>query len=154
MNLLNTLFPNNLSLFSSLNVRDHVSHSYRTTGRIIFLCILIFTFFEVRREERSFGTEWCNGENGKDKEIAKSAQKWTGEGCDSLQESPFLDKKCFSEASRKQQQCQQPSHVVMQNSSTAVDGRNTFQVQSARRLGKVDSLGLGFTCSKPLLGNV
>jgi exonuclease III len=30
--LLSTLFSNTLSLCSSLNVRDHVSHQYRTTG--------------------------------------------------------------------------------------------------------------------------
>jgi hypothetical protein len=33
--LLNTLFSNTLSLFPSLNVRDQVSHPYRTTGKII-----------------------------------------------------------------------------------------------------------------------
>jgi hypothetical protein len=32
--LLNTLFSNTLSLCSSLTVRDHVSHPYRTTGNI------------------------------------------------------------------------------------------------------------------------
>ena len=33
--LLNTLFSNTISLRSSLNVRDHVSHPYKTTGKII-----------------------------------------------------------------------------------------------------------------------
>jgi polysaccharide pyruvyl transferase WcaK-like protein len=33
--LLNTLFSNTLSLCSPLNVRDQVSHPYRTTGKII-----------------------------------------------------------------------------------------------------------------------
>jgi hypothetical protein len=33
--LLNTLFSNTLSLCSSLNVRDQVSHPYRTTDKII-----------------------------------------------------------------------------------------------------------------------
>jgi hypothetical protein len=36
--LLNTLFPNALSLCSSLNIRDHVSHPYRTTCEFIVLC--------------------------------------------------------------------------------------------------------------------
>ena len=36
-NLLNTLFSNTLSLRSSLSVSDHVSHPYRTTGKIIFM---------------------------------------------------------------------------------------------------------------------
>jgi hypothetical protein len=31
------------SLYFSLNVRDKVSHTYKTTGKIIFLYILIFT---------------------------------------------------------------------------------------------------------------
>ncbi|PNF26626.1 hypothetical protein B7P43_G10242, partial [Cryptotermes secundus] len=35
--LLNALFSNTLSLCSSLNVRDQVSHPYRTTGKIIIL---------------------------------------------------------------------------------------------------------------------
>jgi hypothetical protein len=39
--LLSTLFSNALSLCSSLNVRDQLSHPYRTAGKIIVLCILI-----------------------------------------------------------------------------------------------------------------
>ena len=35
--LLNTLFSNTLSLRSSLNVIDQLSHPYKTTGKIIFL---------------------------------------------------------------------------------------------------------------------
>ena len=42
--LLNTLFSNTLSLRSSLNVSDQVSHQYRTTGKIIVLYIFIFWF--------------------------------------------------------------------------------------------------------------
>jgi hypothetical protein len=41
--LLSTLFSNTLSLCSSLNVRDQVSHPYRTTGKILVSYILIFT---------------------------------------------------------------------------------------------------------------
>ena len=40
-----TLFSNTLSLLFSLSVSDQVSHPYKTTGKIIFLCILIFVFF-------------------------------------------------------------------------------------------------------------
>jgi hypothetical protein len=46
--LLSNLFSNILSLCSSLNVRDHVSHPYRTKGKIIVLYILTFTFFDSR----------------------------------------------------------------------------------------------------------
>jgi hypothetical protein len=56
--LLNTLYSNTLSLCSSLTIRDHVSHPYRTTGKIIVLYILTFTFFDSRREEK------CSGPNG------------------------------------------------------------------------------------------
>jgi hypothetical protein len=56
--LLSILFSNTLSLCSSLNVRDQVSHPYRIKGKIIFLYILMFTFFDSRREDRRFWTEW------------------------------------------------------------------------------------------------
>jgi hypothetical protein len=35
--LLRTLFSNTLSLCSSLNVKDHISHPYKTGGRITVL---------------------------------------------------------------------------------------------------------------------
>jgi hypothetical protein len=38
------LLSNTLSLCSSLNVRDQVSHPYRSTGKFIVLYILIFKF--------------------------------------------------------------------------------------------------------------
>ena len=43
--LLNTLFSNTLSLCSSRNVSDQVSHPHKTTGKITVLYILIFKFF-------------------------------------------------------------------------------------------------------------
>ena len=43
--LLNTLFSNTISLHSSLNVSDQVSHPYKTTGKIIILYILILNFW-------------------------------------------------------------------------------------------------------------
>jgi hypothetical protein len=54
--LLNTLFSNTLSLCSSLNVRDQVSHPYRRKDKIIVLYILIFVFsdrtsYKYRYEE-------------------------------------------------------------------------------------------------------
>jgi hypothetical protein len=54
--LLSTLFSNTLSPCSSLYVGDQVS-GYRTTGKIIILCILTFRFLDNRREDRQFSTE-------------------------------------------------------------------------------------------------
>jgi hypothetical protein len=57
-NLLNTLFANTLSLCSTLNIRDQVSHQYRTTSKIVVLCILIYTFLDSRQEDIRLWTEW------------------------------------------------------------------------------------------------
>jgi hypothetical protein len=55
--LLNTVFSKTLSLCSSLKVRDQVSHPYSTIGKITVLYILIFRFFDMRREDKRFWTE-------------------------------------------------------------------------------------------------
>jgi hypothetical protein len=46
--LLSTVSLNVLILRSSFNVSDQVSHPYKTTGEIIVLCILIFTFADSK----------------------------------------------------------------------------------------------------------
>jgi hypothetical protein len=43
---LGALFSNTLSIRSSLNVSDQVSHPYKTTGKTTFLYTLIFIFFD------------------------------------------------------------------------------------------------------------
>ena len=74
--LLSTPFSNTFSLRSSLSVSDQVSHPYKTTGKIIVLCILIFIFldsklgilvcrrFELNSQHLHYplttrSTEWC-----------------------------------------------------------------------------------------------
>ena len=56
--LLNTMFSNTLSFFSSRNVNDQVSHPYKTTGKIIFLYIVNFIFFDSNLEDKRFYTGW------------------------------------------------------------------------------------------------
>jgi hypothetical protein len=50
--LLSTLFSNAFNLCSSVNVRDQVSHPYRSTDKIIVLCILIFMFLDSGKETK------------------------------------------------------------------------------------------------------
>jgi hypothetical protein len=45
------------SLRSSLNVKDQVSHQYKTTGKIIVLYFLIFKFWASKLEDKRFCTE-------------------------------------------------------------------------------------------------
>jgi hypothetical protein len=40
--------PNNLTLYSSIKVRDPFSYTYKLMGKIIFLSILIFTFLNSK----------------------------------------------------------------------------------------------------------
>jgi hypothetical protein len=56
--LLNMLFSNTLSLRSSLNISDHDSHPYKTTGKIIILYVLIFMPLDIQLEDNRFCTEW------------------------------------------------------------------------------------------------
>ena len=49
---LSTLLSNTLSLSSSLNMKDHVSHPYQTTGKITVLFVLISLVSEGTRENK------------------------------------------------------------------------------------------------------
>jgi hypothetical protein len=51
--LLSTLFSNTHNLSSFLNARDYFSQPYKTTGKRV-LYILIFTFLDVRREDKCY----------------------------------------------------------------------------------------------------
>ena len=55
--LLNTMFSNTLSFLSSRNVNDQVSHPYKTTGKIIIRCILVFKFLDSNLGDKRFCTE-------------------------------------------------------------------------------------------------
>ena len=56
--LLSTLFSNTFGLFSSFSLNDQVSHSYKTTWKIIVLYIWIFVFLDSNLEDKRFCTEW------------------------------------------------------------------------------------------------
>jgi hypothetical protein len=57
--LLSTLFSNTLNLCSFLNVRDQVSHPYKTTGKIIVLQLCKITDEKVIQFQKSCGKA-CN----------------------------------------------------------------------------------------------
>jgi hypothetical protein len=52
--LLSTLFSKKLNPHPSLTVRERVSHSYKTTGKIILPYILIFIFLQRRWKGKRF----------------------------------------------------------------------------------------------------
>jgi hypothetical protein len=56
--LLNTLFSYTLSLRSSLNVSDQVSHPYKTRGKIIIMYILIDKCLGSKLPYKGYCTEW------------------------------------------------------------------------------------------------
>jgi hypothetical protein len=56
--LCSTVFS--ISLCSSLNIRDKVSHPHKTTGKIMVLYILIFTFLGSRRDDKRV-LDWMVG---------------------------------------------------------------------------------------------
>jgi hypothetical protein len=41
-----------------LNIRDRVSHPYKTTVKIVVECFLIYTLSDNRRKDKSFWTIW------------------------------------------------------------------------------------------------
>jgi len=47
-----------LSVRSSLNVSDQVPHPYKTTGKIIVLCNLIYMFLDRKLQDQRLCTEW------------------------------------------------------------------------------------------------
>ena len=55
--LLSTLFSKTLCLHSSVNVRDQLSHPYKSTSNIILLFILIFALFHSKLEDKIFCTK-------------------------------------------------------------------------------------------------
>ena len=55
--LVNALFSNTLNLNSYFNVSNQVSHTYKTTGTFIVLCILIFKFLDNKLEDKRFCTK-------------------------------------------------------------------------------------------------
>jgi hypothetical protein len=61
--LLSTLFSNTLSLCSSLNVRDQVSHPYRTTGKIVVLYVTSYSQYPILHVFQKLVFHYCKRNN-------------------------------------------------------------------------------------------
>jgi len=55
---LSTLFSSICSLYSMLSVTFQGLHPYKTEGKIILMCVVIFIFFSSKWEETRFWTGW------------------------------------------------------------------------------------------------
>jgi hypothetical protein len=51
---LSALVSDSLSLCSSRDVKDQVSHPYKSKGKITVVCVLTFMFVDSRREDKRF----------------------------------------------------------------------------------------------------
>jgi len=56
--LRSTQFSNTLSLHSSLDVSDQISHPYKTTEKIMVVYILMFICLDSKLEDTKFCTQW------------------------------------------------------------------------------------------------
>ena len=54
---LHALYSNTRSLRSFFSVSDQVSHPYKTIGKIIFVCILIFKLLDNKLQDKRFCTK-------------------------------------------------------------------------------------------------
>jgi hypothetical protein len=60
---LSTLFLNTLSICTTLHVKDQISHTYKTTGKIIALYTLIFMFTDTKQEAKRLCAEFLHASN-------------------------------------------------------------------------------------------
>jgi hypothetical protein len=56
-NIFLVIFSNTLSVYSSVHIEDQVSYPYKTSGKIVFLYLLIFMVLDFKKKTEHYALD-------------------------------------------------------------------------------------------------